>query len=134
MLQHLCAAHPKLGATSLRFPMLVNEQMLSRFESIRSLSHNWFNFSECTSHLTYDDAAELVVAIIQKGSPGYRQYFPAQAMQFKGRSTADLIRQFFPDTPLHKPIEEIAELIDHAEITRETGWRPTRRILVPIED
>lgn len=134
MLQHLCAAHPKLGATSLRFPMLVNEQMLSRFESIRSLSHNWFNFSECTSHLTFEDAAELIVAVIAKRSPGYRQYFPAQAMQFKGRSTADMIRQFFPDTPLNEPIDEIAELIDCSEITRDTGWRPTRRILVPLED
>lgn len=134
MLQHLCAAHPKLQATSLRFPMLVTDQMMSRFESIRSFSPNWFNFSECMTHLTLDDAAELIAAVLEKGSPGYRQYFPAQAMQLQGRSTADLIRQFYPDTPLNKPLEDIAELIDLSEIIRETGWRPTRRIRVPIED
>jgi nucleoside-diphosphate-sugar epimerase len=133
MLQHLCAAHPKLAATSLRFPMLAGDQLLARFESIRSFSHHWFNFPECLAHLTVDDAAELIVAVIERAPPGYHQYFPAQAMAFKGRSTADLIREFYPDTPLRKPIEEIAELIDVSDITRETGWRPTRRILVPLD-
>jgi nucleoside-diphosphate-sugar epimerase len=134
MLQHLAAAHPKLSATALRFPMLVNDQMLGRFESLRSIGPNWFNFSECISHLTFDDGAELIALLVEQGKPGYRHYFPAQAMSFKGRSCADLIRQFYPDTPLNKPVEEIAELIDISDITRETGWRPTRRILVPVED
>lgn len=133
MLQHLTQAHPKLAATSLRYPMLVGEQLLTRFESIRSFSHNWFNFPECVSHLTVDDAAELIVAVLQHNVPGYHQYFPAQSMQFKGRSNADIIREFYPDTPLNKPIDDINELIDISDITRETGWRPTRRILVPID-
>jgi len=134
MLQHLVGAHPRVSATSLRFPMLVNDHLISRFESIRNLSQNWFNFSECISHLTFEDAGELIALLVERGTPGYRQYFPALAMQFKGRTPADLIRQFYPDTPLNQPIEEIAELIDIADITRETGWKPTRRILVPIED
>jgi hypothetical protein len=33
MLQHLVAAHPRLSATAQHLPMLVNEQLLSRFES-----------------------------------------------------------------------------------------------------
>jgi nucleoside-diphosphate-sugar epimerase len=134
MLQHLAAAHPRLSATALRLPMLVNDLLLSRFESLRSLSQNWFNFPECISHLTFEDAGELIALVVERGTPGYRQYFPALAMQFKGRTTADLIRQFFPDTPLNKPIDEIAELIDISDITRDVGWKPTRRILVPIED
>jgi nucleoside-diphosphate-sugar epimerase len=134
MLEHLVAAHPRLSATSLRFPMLVNEHLMGRFESLRSMGHNWFNFPECISHLTFEDAAELIALVVAQERPGYRQYFPALAMQFKGRSVADLIREFYPDTPLSKPIEEIAELIDIDEVTRETGWRPTRRILVPIEE
>jgi nucleoside-diphosphate-sugar epimerase len=134
MLQHLVAVHPRLSATALRLPMLVNEQLLSRFESLRTLSQNWFNFSECISHLTFEDAGELIALIIERSAPGYRQYFPALAMQFKGRTTADLIRQFYPDTPLNAPIEEIGELIDISDVTRDVGWKPARRILVPIED
>jgi nucleoside-diphosphate-sugar epimerase len=134
MLQHLCAAHPKLSASALRFPMLVGEQLLSRFESIRTFSPSWFNFSECTSHLTFDDAAELIVAVVSRDAPGYHQYFPAQAMQFKGKSSAQLIREYYPETPLRRPIDEIEELIDLSDLLRDTGWRPTRRILVPLED
>jgi nucleoside-diphosphate-sugar epimerase len=133
MLQHLVAAQPQLSATALRFPMLVNEHLLGRFESLRSIAHNWFNFPECISHLTFEDAAELIALVIEQGRPGYHQYFPALAMQFKGRSTASLIAEFYPDTPLNKPAEDIAELIDISDVTRETGWKPTRRILVPIE-
>jgi hypothetical protein len=55
-------------------------------------------------------------------------------MQFKGRTNADLIRQFYPDTPLNQPAADMPELIDISDITRDTGWRPTRRIVVPIED
>ncbi len=134
MLQHLCAAHPKLSATALRFPMLANEQLIGRFESVRSLSKGWFNFAECVSHLTFEDAGELIALLVEQSPPGYRQYFPALAMQFKGKTNADLIRQFYPDTPLRGPAEDILELIDISAVTRDTGWVPKRRIVIPIED
>jgi nucleoside-diphosphate-sugar epimerase len=134
MLEHLVDAHPRLSATSLRYPMLVNDHLLGRFESHRSLNPSWFNFPECVSHLTFEDAGELIALVVERATPGYRQYFPAVAMQFEGRSNADLIRQFYPDTPLNQPAEEMPELIDISDITRDTGWRPTRRISVPIEE
>lgn len=133
MLQHLVAAHPALSATALRFPMLVNDAMIARIESLRTIGEGWFNFCECASHLTFEDAAELVALSLDSATPGYRQYFPALAMQFAGRSTADMIREFYPDTPLRAPVEDIAELIDLSDVTRDTGWRPTRRIRVPVE-
>lgn len=134
MLRHLCAAHPKLSATALRFPMLVNDHMLARFESIRSFSPLWFNFSECLSHLTFEDGAELIAALVQRDAPGYHQYFPALAMQLRGFPLPRLVREFFPDTRLATPLDAIDELIDLSAITRDTGWQPTRRILVPLED
>jgi nucleoside-diphosphate-sugar epimerase len=134
MLQHLCAASPRLSATALRFPMLVNEQMIARFESVKALSQNWFNFSECASHLTFEDAGELTALIVERGAPGYRQYFPALAMQFRGRTPAQLAEQLYPDTPLRVPAGELRELIDISDITDATGWLPKRRVVVPIED
>jgi nucleoside-diphosphate-sugar epimerase len=134
MLQHLCAAHPRLGATALRFPMLVGEQLIQRFESIRSFSGGWFNFHESLSHLTFDDAAELIACCLRREAPGYVQYFPALPFQLKGRSTSDLIASFYPDTELRRPRAEISDLIDISEVTRETGWQPRRRILVPLDD
>lgn len=134
MLQHLCAAHPKLSATSLRFPMLVGEHLINRFESLRTFAPHWFNFSECLSHLTLDDAGELIAAVVKREAPGYYQYFPALPMQLRGWSNAKLIREFYPDTRLERPADDIAELIDISEITRDTGWRPTRRISVPLDE
>ncbi len=134
MLQHLCATHPGLSATALRFPMLVGDHLLGRFESIRTFSTAWFNFNECLSHLTLEDAGELVATVVEKRRPGYHQYFPALAMQLAGRDTARLIADFYPDTRLTRPISEIPELIDLGDLERETGWRPTRRIRVPLED
>lgn len=134
MLQHLCAAHPKLCATSLRFPMLVGEQLINRFESLRTFSPHWFNFNECLSHLTVDDASELIALVVKRDEPGYFQYFPALSMQLRGWSNEKLIREFYPDTRLERPIDDIAELIDISDITRDTGWKPTRRILVPLDE
>jgi len=134
MLQHLCAAHPTLSATALRFPMLVNELTITRFERQRSADPSWFNFSECVSHLTLEDAGALIALVLERSVAGYRQYFPALAVQFKGRTTADIIRQFYPDTPLRQPLEAIDALIDIADITRDLGWTPSRQILVPVED
>jgi nucleoside-diphosphate-sugar epimerase len=134
MLQHLCAAHPQLAATALRFPMLVGDQLLQRFESIRTFASGWFNFHECLSHLTFDDGAELIARCLRREAPGYQQYFPAQAMQLRGRSTPGLISTFYPDTELRRPREEVGELIDLSDITRDTGWQPSRRILVPLDD
>lgn len=134
MLQHLCAAHPALSATALRFPMLVNDLAIARFERQRSMDPTWFNFSECvSSHLTLEDAGELIALVLERMGPGYRQYFPAVAVEFTGHSAADVIRRFYPDTPLRQPLEAITELIDVSEITNATGWRPSRRIAVPVE-
>jgi nucleoside-diphosphate-sugar epimerase len=134
MLQHLARAHPGLTATALRYPMLLNERFFARFETIRSLAGNWFNFSECLAHLTFEDAAELIAIVAGIERPGFKAYFPAQAMQFQNRSTADMIRRFYPATKLERPIEAIDELIDISEITQDTGWKPTRRVRVPLED
>lgn len=134
MLQLGCGSQPQLAATSLRFPMLVNEQMLQRFETIRSLKGGWFNFHECLSHLTFEDGAELIASCLRLETPGYRQYFPALSLQLGRRSAADVIAEFYPDTPLRQQRESITELIDTSAITRDLGWKPRRRILVPLDD
>jgi hypothetical protein len=126
MLEHLVRAHPALSATALRYPMLLSERFLARFETIRSLKQGWFNFAECTAHLTVEDAAELIAQVVKIESPGFRTYFPALAMEFNGRSAADMIQEFYPESPLVRPLEAIDELIDIGEITR--------RIRVPLED
>ena len=114
--------------------MLVNDLAIARFERQRSMDPSWFNFSECvSSHLTFEDAAELIALVLERTTSGYRQYFPAVAVQFEGHPAAEVIRQFYPDTPLRQPLEAIGELIDVSEITRDTGWRPTRRIVVKVE-
>jgi hypothetical protein len=95
---------------------------------------SWFNYCECvSSHLTFEDAAELIALVLERPGAGYRQYFPAQAVEFEGHSAAEVIRRFYPDTPLKQPLEAIRELIDVSDITRDTGWRPSRRIVVQVD-
>jgi nucleoside-diphosphate-sugar epimerase len=134
LLEHLVEAHPGLSATALRYPMLVGDRFFSRFETCRSLAQGWFNFSECLSHLTFEDAGQLAARVVALDAPGYHQYFPAQTMQLGPRRASDLISEFYSETRLVRPLAEIDELIDLSDIERETGWRPTRRIVVPLED
>jgi hypothetical protein len=70
------------------------------------------------------DGAALVVAILAAPLSGYRAYFPASRGNLLGRSVPELIREFYPNVPLRRPIDEIESLVDTSEIERETGWKP----------
>jgi nucleoside-diphosphate-sugar epimerase len=76
------------------------------------------------SYLSFDDAAELVGAIVRATMPGNRIYLPASQHNMLQRPAAEVIREYFPTVPLRKPIDQIESLIDISRITRETGWSP----------
>jgi nucleoside-diphosphate-sugar epimerase len=135
MLQELSSAQPELAATSLRFPGLLSEQWLERFTAGgKPAARSWFNFGELLAYLMFSDAAELVRATLEKQGPGYHQYYPAQTLEVRGLSAAALIREFYPDVPLRRPLEQIESLVDISAITAALGWLPKHRASVELAD
>ncbi|HEY3668061.1 MAG TPA: NAD(P)-dependent oxidoreductase [Polyangiaceae bacterium] len=135
MLQELSGAQPELAATSLRFPGLLSEQWLERFTAGgKPAARSWFNFGEVLAYLMFSDAAELIRAVLEKQRPGYHQYYPAQTLEVRGVSAAQLIREFYPQVPLRRPIEQIDALVDVSAITEELGWAPSERASIAFAD
>lgn len=135
MLQELCLARAELVATSLRFPLLIGESWIDRFTfGGKPSDRSCFNFGEVLGYLMFSDAAELVLATLEKEQPGYHQYYPAQTLEVRGVSVPELIREFYPTVPLRRPIGEIDSLVDLSGIQRALGWAPKHRGVVQFAE
>lgn len=132
MLRLMVEADPGLQAVSLRFPMLVTEQLAKRMRS-RRIPLDLLDLAEGTAHLFLPDAGRLVAALIARHRPGYHQYFPATAMQLHGIRVEELLAERYSDVPLRRPIDDFASLIDASELERDLGWTPTERLHVTVE-
>lgn len=107
-----------IEAVAIRFPCLVHEG-----GSLRHLSQGdptrWL-------HLSFFNAAALVVSCLHTSLPGFRIFTPAETENFSGWAPEECLRHFGYDGPLRKPLAEISSLVDVSPITRATGWVPRR--------
>jgi len=133
LLQVLCEEHTDLSATALRYPMLPNEWWLKRMVARDKVKLQWLNFGECLTHLQLPDAGTLVASVLEHRLPGYHQYFPAATIEVRGYPIAEQIREQYAHVPLHRPLEDIASLVDISAITTELGWQPQSRLSVELE-
>jgi nucleoside-diphosphate-sugar epimerase len=131
MLEIAASAEPKLSATAIRFPMLVNDWLARRFSGRIRLDS--INFAECTAHLFLEDAGELCADVLAKRAPGYHKYFPALTMNLEGYSLAEILRDRYPGVPQRKPLAELSDLIDISVISRDIGWAPRERLSAKVE-
>jgi nucleoside-diphosphate-sugar epimerase len=69
MLEIAAGAEPKLSATAIRFPMLVNEWLARRLSG--KIRVDSINFAECTAHLFLKDAGELCADVLAKRPLGH---------------------------------------------------------------
>ena len=135
MLQRLSAATPRLCATALRFPALVNEAWLERVAAGgRPAPRASFNFGELLAYLTFADAAQLVRSTLERQAPGYHQYYPAQTLHVHGVSAAELAAQHYPHVPVRQPLHELHSLVDLRALSDDLGWAPTQRTSVAFSD
>ena len=79
------------------------------------------------SNLTYEDAARLVVAVLNTTLPGFRIYFPSSRENRNTIPTTHLLREFYPNIPCRRTLGDQDALVDISRITRETGWEPQDR-------
>jgi nucleoside-diphosphate-sugar epimerase len=133
MLRLMVEADPALSAASVRFPMLVTEAHARRFRSATRMPLAFIDFAECTAHLFLPDAGRLVVAMIEHRLPGYRQYFPATAMDVRGYPIRELLEQRYSGVNVRKAVDDFASLIDVSAIQRDLGWLPEQRLGVEVD-
>jgi nucleoside-diphosphate-sugar epimerase len=137
MLRATAAAKPELCCTALRFPLLVGEWHRRRFFGegpVAKISRQWLDLAEATAHLTLEDAAACVGDVLERQQPGFHQYFPAQAMELAGYDLERMVREFYPDVPLRRPLGELESLIDLSAVREAIGWLPKERIHAEIQD
>jgi nucleoside-diphosphate-sugar epimerase len=134
LLSALCQENSELCATSLRFPMLPEARWADLLRHAHLPSPERTNAGECFTHLLTEEAASLVERVLCRPRLGYRQYFPAWSMEFRGITVAELYRRYFSHVPLRRPLEELTDFVDLADLKRDFDWQPKERITVSVEE
>jgi nucleoside-diphosphate-sugar epimerase len=125
--------HPELAVTSLRYPMLVGAPFLRRFEPFGgAVPHTMLHLGEASAHLFHDDAAALVVHAVERQTPGYHQYLPAQTFHVTNVPVPELVKRFYPSVPTRRPLDSLDTLIDLSVLENELGFRPHERVAVAL--
>jgi nucleoside-diphosphate-sugar epimerase len=130
VLRVLAERFTDLACTSLRFPFLAGDWFLNRIQ--QPLLPSALNLAEGLTYLQFGDAAELVALVLERQAPGYHQYFPAQGLDVTGYSPAELLAEFFPETPLRRPRAEITSLVDLSALKRDFDFRPSPPLTVQL--
>jgi nucleoside-diphosphate-sugar epimerase len=131
LLELLCEEHPALGATALRFPMLPYGHWLKRLRAA-PLPKASLNLGDGLTHLLIPDAARLVVRVLERSHPGYRQYLPARTTEVRGYPLADVVRENYGHIPLKRPLQELCELVDIDDLERDFDWKPEERLTIEL--
>lgn len=102
----------------LRFPSLFNTVPIPHPE--------WYEgrLSEAFSYLSYRDAANLVLKIIEADLPGGQTYLPASRKNTLGLPVTEVVREHYAGVPMRKPATELESLVDISTLNREIGWEP----------
>lgn len=125
LLRTATSARPELAATAVRYPMLVSDWFEKRlFADGGRVRRDALHLGEATAHLSFEDAGALVVPLIARGRPGYRQIFPAQSIAVTNLPPPELIRRFYPGVHCKRPLESMDRLIDLSEVQRDFAWQP----------
>jgi len=110
--------HYGIDYVILRFPPLIN--------AIPHPYPEWCQdrLSEGFCYLTYRDAANVVLKVIEADLPGCQTYFPASRQNTLDRPVTEIIRDRYAGVPLRKPAAELESLVDISTLKREIGWEP----------
>lgn len=106
-----------IDCIALRFPLLHFREDRVRVSSGDERPND---IIEGFTGLSYDDAADLILAVTRLDLPGYRVYAPGVAHRHRDLAPDELIRAHYPDLPA-----STHDLIDVSTIEEQTGWRPT---------
>jgi nucleoside-diphosphate-sugar epimerase len=113
---------------ALRYPVVMDQHHLAKaLEMFRKgrLAVGWTPMSllEGCSHLTVADAARLTLACATAELSGYHCLFPTSTWQWPA-PVQNIIEQYCQGIELRRPLQEIDNLVDLAQVTKLTGWTP----------
>jgi UDP-glucose 4-epimerase len=120
MLEYYARRHGRT-CVAIRFPLMIDRAK----RPDTPIEREYPKLDETFAYLDVRDGAALVVAILAAPLSGYRAYFPASRGNLENRAVPALIRAYYPNVPLRRPIDAIESLVDTSDIERETGWKPT---------
>lgn len=105
-----------IAGTAIRLPLLHRNE---EWVVVGSSEERPVDVFEGFTGLTYDDAAELFLAVIRAGLRGYHVFAAGTAHRHRDLSLAQLIDRFYPGLD-----PDTADLIDNEAVFEATGWRP----------
>ena len=110
-----------IDCIALRLPLLHHTEDRMRVSSGEEQPND---ILEGFTGLSYEDAAELFLAVVRTDLPGYRVYMPGVAHRHRDLALPELLRVHYPDVPA-----SAQDLIDVSTIAEQTGWEPS-----PVQD
>ena len=117
-LQYFARIEPDLTCTAVRFPSLpAGPKPRTDPQQPGTLDTGF-------SYLHVEDAARLVLALLRRPEPGYRQLLPGARDNRLRMPASEVIRRFYPDVPLKVPAGEIESLVDISGIRQQYDWEP----------
>jgi nucleoside-diphosphate-sugar epimerase len=117
-LQYFARIEPDLTCTAVRFPSLpAGPRPRTDPEQPGTLDTGF-------SYLHVEDAARLVLALLRRPEPGYRQLLPGARDNRLRMPIPEVIRRFYPDVPLKVPAGEMESLVDISGIRQQFDWEP----------
>jgi nucleoside-diphosphate-sugar epimerase len=127
LLKMHCYHLPELSATAIRFPALLEAEWMEHRQNRprRRRPSTWSNGDEGFAYLLFENAAALVRAVVERQTPGYHQYLPAEPNNSLAWPIEDIIRTYYAEVPRRNPGQPLTTLVDTSRITDALGWRPT---------
>jgi len=124
-LQYLSYLHPERSYTTLRFPWLTGRREdLGHAKPSEPIKPVWLTKAdEAYAYLTKADAADLILAVLQKRLTGYHQYMPV-AGNCLGLTPEEMVEQFYPEVPIAEGDRPLKTLFDISQIQADLGWAP----------
>jgi nucleoside-diphosphate-sugar epimerase len=133
LLRVVARTKPELAVTVLRYPMLFGDWFRARLATNGGrVPADHVHLGEATAHLSFEDAARLIALVLERPRAGYRQYFPAQTLDFVNVAIQALIERFYPTVPCRQPRDRIGRLVDLADLEGDLGFVPSERARVEL--
>lgn len=116
--------HPDRSYTALRFPWLIGSRIDGHAQPSSPIKPGpRTRADEAFAYLSMADAADLILAVLTRRSPGYHQHMPC-AGNTLGLSATELVNRYYPDVPLRATVETLDSLVDTSCIQADLGWTP----------
>ena len=131
LLELLCEEHSELCATALRFPMLPYHPWLKRLTAA-PVPKRALNLADAMTHLLIPDAARLILRVLERSQPGYRQYLPGRTTEVRGYPLEVVVKEHYGHVPLKRPLVELEALVDTSDLERDFDWQPEDQLRLEL--